>query len=151
MMTRRIGIAAGVAALVSGAIWMVRTREAANDAPGRVTLKSSGVSYSLNSAAKLPDWVPVYPGSAPQGVYSDSPGGETRHMYSFKCGDATDQVAAYFQNQLEHAGFRVSKQLQPEKGGLLNAESGDKRRTVELTVTTREGATQASVMAIERK
>lgn len=150
-MARRIAIAAGLAALVFGAIWTMKAREDAKDGPGHVTLKSSGASYSFHGQAKLPDWIPVYPGTAPQGVYSDSPGAETRHTYSFKCGDATDQVAAYFKDQLERAGFRVTPQLQPGKGGLLNAESADKKRTVELTVTRREGATQASVMAIERK
>jgi len=126
---------------------------AGNDGDGRVTLKSSDstVSFGPGGKQKLPEWVPMYPGSSLEGVYSAKSPEGTQNTYSFKTGDAASKVAAFFQEQLKSGGFTIGLRTSGDAGGMVSGETADKKRNVVVTVAPQNGATQVSVMAIEKR
>jgi hypothetical protein len=153
-MAKKIAIAAGCAALVLAIALVLRARDRAWDKEGRVRLKSSDATVSFGSApaiSKLPSWVPVYAGSKPEGVYIAGSKDQTENTYSFKTSDAVPKVAAFFEEQLRAGGFTVTPALNDASGGMVNAETADKKRTVVVTVAHGQAFTQVSVMAIEKK
>ncbi len=60
--------------------------------------------------ASLPDWVPHYPGSNPEGIYSSNADGKVAGSVGFKTADSLDKFAAGFQQELEDAGYEVTTQ-----------------------------------------
>ena len=153
-MGKKIAIAAGCAALLAGVLLGLRAHDAERDAEGRVTLKSSDatISFGTGSAiSKMPAWVPVYSGSKPEGVYLSETREQTRNTYSFKTADPATKVAAFFEDRLKANGFAVTPMIRGDAGGMVSAETENKKRTVEVTIAPANGSTQVSVMAIEKK
>ena len=152
-MIRKIAIAAGCAAFLLAVVLFLRARDAKRDAEGRVTLKSSEATVSFSAApaiSKMPAWVPVYNGSKPEGVYTSDTREQTQNTYSFKTQDAPAQVAAFFEDRLKAGGFSVTPMIKGD-AGMLSAATANKKRTVVVTIAKRNGLTQASLMAIEKK
>lgn len=123
-------------------------------ADSRVTLKSSDSTVTFGAGAgnaKIPAWVPAYPGSSPEGTYSAETPEGSQNTFSFKTPDAPSKVASFYQDQLKAGGFTVSQMINGDSGGMVSAETADKKRTVVVTVAASNSGTQASVMAIEKK
>ncbi|HUA84282.1 MAG TPA: hypothetical protein VMB85_10520 [Bryobacteraceae bacterium] len=122
-------------------------------ADGRVTMKSSdsSLTFGAGGSAKMPDWVPVYPGTSPQGVYSANTPEGSQNTFTFKTNDSASKVAGYYQEQFKGGGLTVNLATSGDNGGLVTAESGDKKRTVVVTVAPANGVTSVSVMAVEKK
>jgi hypothetical protein len=72
-------------------------------------MKSAEGTVKIGSGSdKAPDWVPVYPGSSPQGTFSTSSGTEQTGSYTFVTKDPADKVIAFYGDSLKAAGFAVS-------------------------------------------
>lgn len=69
-------------------------------------------------ASEQPDWVPIYPGTEPQGTFaSDTP--EMRAgAFSFETDDDLDQVLSFYVSELEAGGF-VIQNRDHDSGGRL--------------------------------
>ena len=75
--------------------------------------------FSAGGDNQMPAWVPVYPGSTPQGTFSASnvsgsnPSGSNQgtkqSVFGFKTTDAPSKVMEYYQNQLKSSGFNVTQ------------------------------------------
>lgn len=122
---------------------------------GKMTIsdESSGEKYSFgsDSAAKLPDWVPSYPGSKPEGTLSASGNGSEGGMAHFKTDDAGTKVFSYYQDALKSGGFKITSTLSGDsgnsKGGVISAEDSGNRRSVTVTVGSSEGeGTEVTLM-----
>jgi hypothetical protein len=122
-------------------------------ADGRVTLKSadSSVTFGAGGSAKLPDWVPVYPGTSPQGVYSAKTPDGSQNTFTFRTNDSASKVSGYYQEQFKAGGLTVSLTTSGDNGGLVTAESGDKKQSVVVTISAANGVTNVSVTAVEKK
>ena len=152
-MSRKLWILTGCAAVVAVVV-IDQIRRTPHPAEGRVTLKSSQGSFSLSPRSamqKLPAWIPVYAGAAPEGIYSADSSDESRHTYSFKSADAPAKVAAFFEERMNANGFTVTPQIGDDQGGMLTGSTADKKKRVVVTIARAGGTTQVSVMAIEKK
>jgi hypothetical protein len=116
-----------------------------------VEIQSSDGTVRIGSGDAAPAWVPVYPGSSPEGTYSAKSGDGAQNTFAFKTKDAPAKVISYYQDQLKSAGFTVNLVTSGDQGGIVQAENSGKNRTVMLTVSTSNEGTQASVIAIEKK
>ena len=87
---------------------------------------------------QMPAWIPVYPGSSPQGTFSSqSEGRQPEAPCSlFKTPDAPAKVISYYQDQLKAGGFTINMTTNTPQGGLVMAEDGGKTRSVMLTVSS---------------
>jgi hypothetical protein len=109
------------------------------------------VKIGASAANKMPDWVPVYPGSSPEGSYSVQSTDGSSGSFSFKTADAASKVTSYYQDQLRSAGFNVTLVSSGDQGGMLSAEDAGKKRTIIITAGASDGTTTASVTVNEKK
>lgn len=100
------------------------------------------VQIGGGAGAKLPDWVPSYPGSNPEGAFSATAGEGEGGMASFKTSDSAAKVIEFYQNEFKSAGYKISSTSSGAEGGIVIGEDEANKRTVMATVSTADGSTQ---------
>lgn len=128
----------------------VITMNAEDVKEGKITFsdESTGesVSFGADRAAKLPDWVPTYPGSAPQGTFSASGKEGAGGMAHFTTSDAPSKVLSFYQEALKGAGYEVTMTSSSEaSGGIVSAENKSARHTVLVTAAPGDDGTTVSL------
>jgi hypothetical protein len=129
---------------------------------GSLTVESGDgtVKFGATPGNTGPAWVPVYPGTTPQGTFSTQTGEGSQSTYAFKTSDPPSKVLDYFKQQLSSAGFKVNLSASGifdpgsasgGQGGILQATSADEKRTVMITAGASSEGTTASVTAVEKK
>jgi hypothetical protein len=114
---------------------------------------ADGASVKFGAAAgnQLPGWIPVYPGSSPQGTFSAQTKEGNQSTFAFKTKDAPAKVISYYQDQLKGGGFTINMATTSPQGGMVMAEDGAKTKSVMLTVSGSGDGTDVTVAAIEKK
>ncbi len=118
-------------------------------AQGTLEMKSADGTVQIGGKAKLPAWVPDYPGSDPQGAFTargqDGDGGS----FAFKTRDASSKVVKYYQDQFQSVGLKVTSNITSQSGaetaGMLLAEDSAKKHTITVIVGQDSGETTVSV------
>jgi hypothetical protein len=123
------------------------------DKKSLVITGDNGEEVKIGASAnnKLPDWVPVYPGSSPEGGYSVQSSEGNSGTFTFKTPDAASKVTSYYQDQLRAAGFNVTLVSSGDQGGMLSAADAGEKRTVIITAGASNGVTTGSVTVSEKK
>jgi len=119
---------------------------------GAMTVQSPEGTMRFGAAAgkSAPAWVPVYPGSSPQGTMATQSKDGSSNTFTFKTSDAPAKVLAYYQDQLKSAGFKINLVTNTDQGGIVQAENSEKQRTVMVTVGASGEGTEANVIAVEK-
>ena len=116
---------------------------------GTVEVKSDEGTFKLGGSAKLPAWVPDYPGSDPQGAFTAQGKDGDSGSFGFKTKDPSDKVLKYYQDQFQSAGLKVTSNLTSQNGkssaGVVTAEDDSKNHTVTVIVGADDGQTAVSV------
>jgi hypothetical protein len=108
--------------------------------------------FGASAGNTTPAWVPVYPGSSPQGTASTQTSEGTQNTYVFKTKDAAGKVLAYYQERLKGSGFTVNMAASGAQGSVLQAVDGAQKRSLLITVgPSEDGGAQGSITAIEKK
>ena len=95
--------------------------------------------------AKLPDWVPTFPGSAPQAKQEEGPTNEIKRAH-FETDAAPADVIAFYRRTLGGAGFWLEHGGAGSENTMLNASSDDYMRFVSVVAApTREGRTRVQL------
>ena len=119
-----------IVALLAGGLFLAHKVKQA----GHFELKTGDGTVQIGGAAKVPTWVPDYPGSNPQNAFS-AQGKEGRSgTFVFKTKDSADQVAKYYRDQLEASGLTVAATVNSGKGQVISAEDQGRERTVTVVV-----------------
>lgn len=123
------------------------------DKKSLVITGDDGAEVKIGGSAgnKMPDWVPVYPGSSPEGSYSVQSSEGNSGAFTFKTSDAASKVTSYYQDQLRAAGFNVTLVSSGDQGGMLSAEDADKKRTIVVTASASGGTTTVGVTVNDKK
>jgi len=107
------------------------------------------VTFGADSAAKLPDWVPSYPGSKPEGTFSASGNEGESGMAHFETSDAGSKVLDFYQDKLKDAGFKITSTFNGDsgdsRGGIVTAEDAANRRNVMVTVRSTANGTEVAL------
>ncbi len=111
----------------------------------------SEVRMGENSGAKLPSWVPAYPGATIEGSFAAQGPDGSSGSFSFKTSDAADKVTSFYQDQLKSAGFTVTLVSSGNQGGMVSGEDTANKRTVIVMVNGSGGATNGSITVNEKK
>jgi hypothetical protein len=116
-----------------------------------VEVKSSdGTAYRLGDA-KLPSWIPAYPGSTPTGTASSRTDGEEQGTLTLTTSDAPDKVMTFCTDALKRAGLQnvqSSSAVIPGTNattGSVIGESTDEKRSANIGVTSADGKTTAII------
>ena len=121
----------------------------ASGANGGLEVKSADGSVKFGGAAKIPAWVPDYPGSEPQGAFSASGKDGEGGSFAFKTKDASGKVVKYYEDQFQSLGLKVTSNMTSQNGepsaGILVAEDAASKHTVTVIVGKDSGETSVSV------
>lgn len=112
------------------------------------------VKFGAGSSAKIPDWIPAYPGATPTANFSmqgnDGEGG----TFGFKTTDSAQNVRDFYEKHLTDAGFKITANVAGDvaasSGAMLAAEDSA-NRTVVVTLGTADGATNVNVVFGKKK
>ena len=110
---------------------------------GHFEMKSADGTVQIGGDAKLPAWVPVYPGSKPQNAFSAQVKDGRNGTFIFKTADSPDRVAKYYREQFEAAGLKVNALVSAGSSEVLSAEDSISHHTV--TVVAAGGGNETSV------
>jgi hypothetical protein len=80
---------------------------------------------------KLPAWLPAYSGAKPEGFSTEGTSGSAGG-FGFKTSDSAGKVAAFYDDELKKAGFKVEVTTHAS-GAILNAESGTRKAVLNIT------------------
>jgi hypothetical protein len=118
-------------------------------ANGAVEIKSSDGTVKIGGNAKVPTWVPDYPGSDPKGVFSGRDKDEESGSFAFKTGDPSDKVIKFYQDEFQSSGLKVTNNISSQGGasfaGMLVGENDDRKHKVTVIVGRESGQTAVSV------
>jgi hypothetical protein len=143
----------GVAAIVGMVRYRIHQAGVSFDRgrDGRVTVHGKDGTVEIGgSDAKLPDWVPVYPGSegrAKFAMHSSGGSGEEGGVFQFTTTDSADRVKSFYQGKCKDLGLTVNMDTTTSEGGvMIAAEDGGERRSLTVTVGGHSGQTSVNVM-----
>ena len=113
------------------------------------------MKFGAGANAKLPDWVPAYPGATPVGTFSMQGGDGAGGTFSFTTKDSPDTVLTFYKNALTGAGFKITANINGmangASGNMITAEDEATKRTFVVTVGTQGGNTTANVIYGNKK
>jgi hypothetical protein len=127
----------------------------------KVTIDSNGVNaqsadgstvkYGSATGNDVPSWVPVYPGSSPQGTMSATSPEGSQNTFTFKSKDPSTKIIAYYSDQLKSAGFTINMTTTTDQGGMVQASDDARKHTISVIVGTSSDGTETAITAIEKK
>ena len=131
----------------------VKFSASGDDKSGSVEVTTADGTLKFGTAAgnSAPAWVPVYPGSSPQGTIASQNNEGKQNTFTFKTKDSASKVLAYYQDQLKAANFNIALMSSSDAGGMLQAEDQSKQRSIVITAGTSTDGTEGSVTTIEKK
>jgi len=97
---------------------------------GSFEVKSSEGSVKFGTNEKTPDWVPVYSGTTPQGVYSAQNAQGTSGSFRFTTNDSVDQVRQFYEDALKKAGMKVTTASTTGFAMVTGEDAASKRKVV---------------------
>jgi len=115
-----------------------------------ITTDEGQTTYGT-ATSEQPDWVPVYPGTQPEGTYASETPEMRAGAYTFEARDSIDDVLGFYVSELEAAGFTIQNRTTTPDGALLVAGTADESRAVTVTLSTKGEATEAMVNFTEKK
>jgi hypothetical protein len=119
---------------------------------GSLEVKSGGetMKFGSGAAARMPDWIPAYPGASAEGTFSMQGSEGEGGTFALKTKDPVKKVAAFYEEGLKQAGFQISSNSThsdgASTGGMLVAEHAASKRTVMVTMSSGEDGTQVGLV-----
>ncbi len=132
----------------TGKVFNISFEDAKN---GKFTMKEDGkaASLTIGGAAKVPTWVPDYPGSSPQGAFSAQGQDGDTGTFTFKTKDPSDKVTQFYQDQFKALGLKivsnVASQTGSASGGMVMGQDEAQKHTVTAVISTEGGETTVAV------
>ncbi|MBI4893896.1 MAG: zinc-ribbon domain-containing protein [Acidobacteria bacterium] len=129
----------------SGKVLTMRAEDVKN---GKISFTDETTGEELTvggGAAKLPGWVPNYPGSNPEGTVAARGGKTEGGMVHFKTNDSPAQVLKFYQDQFTSAGYKITSTATGADGGILAGEDEENNRSITATVGRSGSETQVSI------
>src|SRR5262249_50314918 len=85
--------------------------------------KTASMEFGAGSTAKLPSWVPSYPGATPQGNFSargdDGSGRGEGGIFSFTTHDDPSNVIEFYQEKAKDLNMKATLTANSSDGGML--------------------------------
>jgi hypothetical protein len=112
---------------------------------GGLQINSGDGTIQIGGAAKIPTWVPDYPGSKPQTAFSAQGKDGRSGTFMFKTPDSADHVTKFYRDQLEGSGLSVTAVVNSGASQVLTAEDEAKHHNVTVMAGGRGGETSVTV------
>jgi hypothetical protein len=112
---------------------------------GRISVSDGGrhgkgASIEIGASnAKLPSWVPAYPGASAEATISINSDEGQGSSFNFKTSDAPAKVMEFYREGLKQAGLKISMTTTTGEGGVVAAEDNGAGRGILVTVSGADG------------
>jgi hypothetical protein len=108
------------------------------------------IKFGAGSGAKIPDWVPVYPGVTPQVTFSMLGTDADAGSFQFKTKSSAKDVLSFYEQALKTSGFQITANISGSvaaaSGAMLTAEHPDSKRTVMVTTGVEDSGASVNVI-----
>jgi hypothetical protein len=96
--------------------------------------KDASLNFGSDVAAKLPSWVPAYPGANVKGGFSATTSGDRGESgtFSFTTSDSADQVRSFYEAQVHHDG--TESNTASAYGTVLTLNDSSTRHSIVVTI-----------------
>jgi hypothetical protein len=129
----------------------VQTQGADGQGGLEITTPEGRARIGGGAAAKLPSWVPVYPGTTPQAAFTMRGAQSDAAAVNLTSPDSVQKVAEFYESSLKQGGFTVSKSTLSAAGGaVVNLAAKNAGRQVNVTITGGDGGTQVNLLYEDR-
>jgi hypothetical protein len=112
---------------------------------GNFQLKTADGTIQIGGDAKIPTWVPDYPGSNPQNAFSAQVKDGRNGPFIFRTKDSADHVVRYYREQLEASGLKISTVVTSGSSQVITAEDGAKHHTLTVVAGGRGNETSVNI------
>jgi hypothetical protein len=116
-----------------------------------VTTDEGTATFGAGDVANLPEWLPVYGGGGPAGMYSSETAEVSAGGFGFETTDGVEDVLSFYTARLESSGLEIRSRTTTPEGALLVAASSDESRSATVTLTSQDGAISGMVNFMEKK
>jgi hypothetical protein len=116
-----------------------------------VTTDEGTATFGAGDVANLPDWLPVYGGGSPAGMYSSDTPDASAGGFGFETRDSLEDVLAFYTRSLESSGLEIRSRTTTPGGALLVAASSNESRSATVTLTSQDGTVSGMVNFMEKK
>jgi hypothetical protein len=106
------------------------------------------VRLGAGAGAKIPGWLPDYPGSQPEGTFSAQGKDGDSGAYHFKTGNPVEDVARFYEEAFQSAGFEAHKniiKLDGNTSASVTAQDSSGKREAHVGISEDDGETQVAV------
>ncbi len=129
------------------------TVDVAKAESGTITVQSSdgkGMEIATGAAVSgdWPSWVPIYPGSEPEGIGTMTTSDSISGSFTLSTNDAVSEVLEFYRDQLSAADFAVNVNTFSgggQEGAIINGAKEAEKTNVVVMISREDGLTQASV------
>jgi hypothetical protein len=129
-----------VVAVLAGGLFIAHKVRQTN-----VEFKSADGTVQIGGNAKIPTWVPDYPGSNPQIAFAAQSRQGRTGTFTFKTKDSADHVAKFYRDQLEASGFKVVAVVNSGSGQVITSQDQSKQHTVVVVAGVEGNETAVNV------
>jgi hypothetical protein len=112
---------------------------------GGMQINSGEGTIQIGGAAKIPAWVPGYPGSNPRAGFAAQGKDGRTGTFTFETKESADHVAKYYRDQLEASGFKITSVLNSGSSQVVTAQDTVKLHTVVVVAAVEGHETTVSV------
>lgn len=116
---------------------------------GKVEINANGenATFTASPGGELPSWVPVYPGTQPEGTLRAETSEGLSQTFTFKNPDTTEEVFDFYRERLPDEGLEITTQVTQQTGGMLVATDDANGRQIVITMS----ATGDTVMNVTER
>lgn len=118
-----------------------------------ITTDQGNVTLGAGAGAQgFPDWLPIYPGTTPQGAYSTDSAQVRAGAYTIKTTkNNLEKVLDYYTTKFEEAGLKISGRTNLPGSTLLTAQSSNGSKTASVTSVFEKEEVRVMVNFTEKK
>lgn len=117
---------------------------------GSLQINGPKGSMTFGTGAKIPDWVPAYPGVSAQTTFSASGADGEAGTFQFTTKDSAQTVLSYYESALKRAGYKITANVTGSalgaNGGMIAGEDEASKHTFVATLGSEKGETAVNVV-----
>jgi hypothetical protein len=143
-------VLSAVLIMVLGFFVVRKAKEHVSTQDGKMVIRTEkgevSVSGESGAQAKLPEWLPPYPGGTAKGSFTTKAPGTESVMCIWTTSDPPAKVQQFYQKALQDAGLEVTTiNTGGEAGGVLTARDKSGKRNAQVVVAVEGGKTAVNV------
>ncbi|MGH9320487.1 MAG: hypothetical protein ACRD21_05085 [Vicinamibacteria bacterium] len=128
--------------------------ETTGEEAGQLTIRSDEGTATFSAGADatdIPDWVPLYPGSAPKGNFATEGGGQRSGAFSFEADSDLESILDFYEGEKDRSGLEVRSRTAANEEAILVMSSTDESRGLNIMASRKGSSSEVAVTFTEKR